>query len=109
MHDLAIDAFADRLPAETSFGQQQRAVVARAIAIRPLILLADEPTSHQDEANGNVVMQALRRCVDAGAACLVAGHDPRLATIADRTLFLADGDLIPVATPPPEARWMRIV
>jgi len=91
MSALAIDHLRDRVPRETSLGQQQRAAVARAVVVRPRLLLADEPTSHQDEANADVVMRSLSSCVDGGTACLIAGHDPRLVTIAHRRISLLDG------------------
>jgi putative ABC transport system ATP-binding protein len=93
MAELQIDHLHRRLPIETSLGQQQRAAVARAVVLHPLVLLADEPTSHQDHVQGDLVMAVIRACVDDGSACLIAGHDPRLDSIADRRLELVDGRL----------------
>ena len=78
---------ADRMnhkPAQLSSGQQQRVAVARAIANRPRLILADEPTAHVDDANGQRVMSLLRSyCAEQGAALLLASHDRDvLATFA---------------------------
>ena len=83
---------ADRSPSETSLGQQQRAAVARALVLSPQLVLADEPSAHQDAAWVHDVFAALRQVVhDRGAACLVATHDPDALRFADRVLHLADG------------------
>jgi len=85
---------ADRSPSETSLGQQQRAAVARALVLTPQLVLADEPSAHQDAAWVHDVFAALRQVVhDRGAACLVATHDPDALGFADRVLHLADGEL----------------
>jgi putative ABC transport system ATP-binding protein len=85
---------ADRSPSETSLGQQQRAAVARALVLTPQLVLADEPSAHQDAAWVHDVFTALRQVVhDRGAACLVATHDPDALVFADRVLHLADGEL----------------
>jgi putative ABC transport system ATP-binding protein len=85
---------ADRSPSETSLGQQQRAAVARALVLTPQLVLADEPSAHQDAAWVHDVFASLRQVVhDRGAACLVATHDPDALQFADRVLRLADGEL----------------
>ena len=85
---------ADQSPSETSLGQQQRAAVARALVLTPQLVLADEPSAHQDAAWVHDVFAALRQVVhDRGAACLVATHDPDALRFADRVLHLADGQL----------------
>jgi ABC-type lipoprotein export system ATPase subunit len=85
---------ADRSPSETSLGQQQRAAVARALVLTPQLVLADEPSAHQDAAWVHDVFAALGQVVhDRGAACLVATHDPDALQFADRVLHLADGEL----------------
>jgi len=79
---------ADRLPAEISLGQRQRAAVARAVVSTPTILLADEPTCHQDAAHAAMVLDALRSVAAAGGAVLIASHDETIITNAERTISL---------------------
>ena len=79
-----------RLPRETSLGQQQRLAVARASVGRPLLLLADEPTCHQDGAHGATVLAELRSVADAGGGVVVASHDDAVAAAADRVVSLDD-------------------
>jgi len=81
-------------PSQLSGGQQQRVAVARAIAGRPAILLADEPTGNLDSKNGEAVMQLLKELHDEGATICMVTHDPRYAEHADRTLHLFDGQIV---------------
>jgi putative ABC transport system ATP-binding protein len=90
---LAVDHLADRLVGEASLGQQQRIAVARALVGRPAVVVADEPTSHQDAEHADIVLSAIRSAATQGAACVLAGHDPRLAMFADRVLHLDQGRL----------------
>ena len=89
------DALADRLVGDTSLGQQQRVAVARALVGNPQVIVADELTSHQDADHARVVLRALQVAAQRGAACLIAGHDPLLATVATRVLHLQSGRLAP--------------
>jgi putative ABC transport system ATP-binding protein len=88
----------DRLkhrPGELSGGQQQRVACARALAGRPEIVFADEPTGNLDSRSGTDVLELLRRCVDLfGQTIVMVTHDPRAATFADQVLFLADGKIV---------------
>jgi putative ABC transport system ATP-binding protein len=82
----------DHLPSELSGGQQQRVAVARALAGRPAILLADEPTGNLDSHNGEEVLAFLRAAVDdLGQTIVIVSHDPVAAAHADEVVFLADG------------------
>jgi putative ABC transport system ATP-binding protein len=81
-------------PSQLSGGQQQRVAVARALAGKPLILLADEPTGNLDSANGEAVMTLLKNLHGEGATICIVTHDPRYARHADRTIHLYDGRIV---------------
>ncbi|MBW3085518.1 Bacitracin export ATP-binding protein BceA [Austwickia sp. TVS 96-490-7B] len=89
---------ADRLghkPSELSGGQQQRVACARALASRPDIIFADEPTGNLDSRSGAEVLGFLRRSVDEFAQTIVmVTHDPTAAGYTDRVIFLADGHVV---------------
>jgi putative ABC transport system ATP-binding protein len=85
---LNVVELADRAIDEVSMGQQQRAALARAIVVGPKLLLADEPTSFQDEFHTGVVVEALRAAAGNGAAVLVATHDDAVVAAADRVVAL---------------------
>jgi putative ABC transport system ATP-binding protein len=89
---------ADRLhhrPAELSGGQQQRVAVARALASRPAVIFADEPTGNLDSRSGAEILGFLRDAVDRfGQSIVMVTHDPVAAGYADVALFLADGRLV---------------
>jgi putative ABC transport system ATP-binding protein len=89
---------ADRLahrPAELSGGQQQRVAIARALVSRPTVVFADEPTGNLDSKTGAEILELLRQSVaDYGQTTVMVTHDPSAAAIADRVLFLADGELV---------------
>jgi putative ABC transport system ATP-binding protein len=85
---------AKHLPQQLSGGQQQRVAVARAVAGKPLILLADEPTGNLDSSNGEAVMELLRELHQGGATLCMVTHDPRYASYADRTIHLSDGRIM---------------
>jgi len=81
-------------PSQLSGGQQQRVAVARALAGRPSILLADEPTGNLDSVNGQAVMDLLSALHREGATICTVTHDPRYANLADRTVHLFDGRVV---------------
>ncbi|MFL6243744.1 MAG: ABC transporter ATP-binding protein, partial [Acidimicrobiia bacterium] len=89
---------ADRLnhrPSELSGGQQQRVAVARALASRPQVIFADEPTGNLDSKASAEILAFMRQAVsDLGQTIVMVTHDPGAATVADRTMFLADGQLV---------------
>jgi putative ABC transport system ATP-binding protein len=101
---LVAGGLGDRLRARTrdlSGGEKQRVSIARALANRPPLLLADEPTANLDSANGQSVMRLLIELArQHDTAVVVVSHDTRLAALADRVLWLEDGRLQP---PPPPA------
>jgi lipoprotein-releasing system ATP-binding protein len=90
---------ADRLdhrPGMLSGGEQQRVAVARALVMRPSVLLADEPTGDLDEATADALHQLLREMHrDFGLTSVIATHNPRLATRCDRVVRLEGGRLVP--------------
>jgi putative ABC transport system ATP-binding protein len=84
-------------PAQLSGGQQQRVAVARAVAGRPLVLLADEPTGNLDSQNGAQVMELLQELHAGGATICMVTHDPRYLNHAQRAVHLYDGRLVSAA------------
>ncbi len=84
-------------PGRLSGGERQRVAIARALAPRPALLLADEPTGHQDSAGGAAIADLLLRHAAEGVVLVLATHDLALAARASRAYRLEDGRLIPVA------------
>ncbi len=86
---------ASHRPSELSGGQQQRAAIARALAAKPAIILADEPTGNLDSRSSDEVVAVLRRTVDDfGQTLVLVTHDPRVAAHADRIVFIKDGNIV---------------
>lgn len=81
------------LPNELSGGQKQRVAIARALANEPAILLADEPTGALDSVTGQDIMQLFRSLNDTGVTVVVITHDANVASVADRIVFLQDGQV----------------
>ncbi len=88
---LDLTELAERRPHETSIGQQQRAALARALVLRPAVLLADEPTSHQDAESAERVWAVLASAAAGGTASLLATHEDTSAAHADRVWRIVDG------------------
>lgn len=86
--ELDLVSVADRPPDATSMGQQQRAAVARAVVACPILLIADEPTSHQDALHADAVLRVLADAAARGAAVLVATHDPAIVAASSRVIEL---------------------
>ena len=82
-------------PPELSGGQQQRVAVARALASRPEIIFADEPTGNLDSHTGAEILSFMRTAVrEFGQTIVMVTHDPVAASYADRAVFLADGRIV---------------
>jgi putative ABC transport system ATP-binding protein len=92
---------AKHFPSQLSGGEQQRVAVARAIAGRPVVLLADEPTGNLDSKNGEAVMALLDELHGEGATICMVTHDSRFARHAKRTVHLFDGQIVEHATAAP--------
>jgi ABC-type lipoprotein export system ATPase subunit len=85
---LGLDHLGDRLPKATSLGEQQRVAVARAVLLYPALLLADEPTAHQDGAFAERVMTLLLAAAERGSCCVIATHSNDVITRAHRVITL---------------------
>ena len=85
----------DHRPSQLSGGQQQRVAVARALANRPAIIFADEPTGNLDSRAGAEILEFMRQAVaDLGQTIVMVTHDPSAAGYAERVVFLADGQVV---------------
>ena len=83
---------ANNRPDQLSGGQQQRVAVARALASKPTLILADEPTANLDTTNGQQVMEIMKKLnKETGVTFVFATHDPRVISYAQRTVTLHDG------------------
>jgi putative ABC transport system ATP-binding protein len=93
MSALGIAHLAARYPQQTSLGEQQRCAASRALLLGPTLLLADEPTAHQDAAWTDAIFTEFRALLRHGGACLIATHNPETWGYADRVLAMHDGEL----------------
>jgi putative ABC transport system ATP-binding protein len=95
---IEITGLSDRVthrPSELSGGQQQRVAVVRALASRPAVVFADEPTGNLDSHSSTEILQLLRRSVDEfGQTIIMVTHDEEAAAYADRLLVLRDGQIV---------------
>jgi ABC-type lipoprotein export system ATPase subunit len=94
LDELGLAAFAHRRAAELSLGEQQRVAVVRALAKRPAVILADEPTGSLDAENERSVMTLLRRAAEGGSAVVVVTHSSEVAAFADRVVRVEDDALV---------------
>ncbi len=85
---------ADHRPEQLSGGQRQRVAIARATSMRPVVLLADEPTGNLDQATGKEVMSLLEQLVAQGVTLILVTHDPGLGQRAMRQLHMVDGQIV---------------
>ena len=95
LEDLSLGELADRRPNELSGGQQQRVAVARAVASRPRLVLADEPTANLDSENAESLLQMMRHLRDEHNMTFVfSTHDPLVVSYASRVVTLHDGTVV---------------
>lgn len=91
---VGLDARARHRPSQLSGGEQQRAAIARALANKPALLLADEPTGELDAKTGAEVIDLLARLNADGATVIVVTHDEKLAMAAKRVVYMQDGQIV---------------
>ena len=91
---LGITELMLRMPSQVSLGAQQRIAFARALALSPRIVLADEPTAHQDEASTKQLLRAIRVAADAGTAFVIATHSGEVVRQLDRVVAMRDGRVV---------------
>jgi putative ABC transport system ATP-binding protein len=103
LEELGLADRAGRYPDELSGGERQRVAIARAVVGDRRLLLADEPTGALDSVSGEAVMRLLRAACRRGVAGVVVTHDARLASWADRVVFLRDGRVVDQTARPPGA------
>ncbi len=94
LEHLDMAGLGGRLIDELSMGEQQRVAVARALAYRPRLLVADEPTAHLDERRAITVARRLAALAGSGSAVLIATHDRRILGDCHRVLTMRDGHLV---------------
>lgn len=91
---VGLSARAGHRPYELSGGEQQRVAVARALANRPRLLIADEPTGELDTVTGAQIFALLQQAAREGVTIVMATHDPLIVDYADRVVEMADGRLV---------------
>ncbi len=89
--DLGIEKHLQKYPSELSGGEAQRAAIARAIINQPKLILADEPTGALDEETGKNIMEVFKKLHDRGNTLIIVTHDPNIASMCERTVFIKDG------------------
>jgi putative ABC transport system ATP-binding protein len=101
LEELGLSDRADRFPDELSGGERQRVAIARAVVGDRSLLLADEPSGALDSINGEAVMRMILAACHGGVAAVVVTHDAKLASWADRVVFLRDGKAVDETLPAP--------
>lgn len=91
---VGLEAFANKLPALVSTGQQQLAAIARALACDPPLLVADEPTGNLDTRSAGVIIDLFEELSRRGKTVVMVTHDPSLTSRTNRNIIISDGELI---------------
>ena len=95
MKELGIYSCKDKFPGEMSGGEQQRVAIARALAIKPAVILADEPTGNLDSENSNEVVLMLSKAAKLyDQTIIMVTHDMQTADYADRIIHIQDGNVV---------------
>jgi len=97
LESVGLAAHAHKRPGELSGGEKQRVAVARALAKKPSVVFADEPTAALDHGTGRAVVALLRGYAEAGGTVLLVTHDTRLRPLVDRVLGMSEGRLTPLS------------
>lgn len=93
LEQVGLSARADYLPSQVSGGEAQRAAIARALANRPSIILADEPTGNLDSKTSSLIIKLLKELHRSGVTVIVITHNPEIAKSAERIIKLGDGKI----------------
>lgn len=101
LEELGLAERAENYPDQLSGGERQRVAIARAVVGERSLLLADEPSGALDSTNGEAVMRMILAACHGGVAAVVVTHDAKLASWADRVVFLRDGKAVDETLPPP--------
>ncbi len=101
LEGLGLGDRAENYPDQLSGGERQRVAIARAVVGDRSLLLADEPSGALDSVNGEAVMRMILAACHGGVAAVVVTHDAKLASWADRVVFLRDGKAVDETLPPP--------
>lgn len=95
LQDVHLGGKASQFPSQLSGGQQQRVAIARALAMKPQLILADEPTGNLDQTNGEGILKLLSRLnKEEGITVVMVTHDLKAAQTADRIILIQDGEVV---------------